>query len=78
MTIVTTSDDNDIARLVPNRPDAEVARELRVRMAKAFELVVEVMDEAIRLGLVVTWGGFTFNPLTGHHSPPPIDVARHF
>jgi hypothetical protein len=70
--------DKPVATLIPNRPDAEVARELRGRMEKAFEPIVEVMDEAIRLGLVVTWGGFTFNPLTGHHSPPPIDVARHF
>ena len=71
-------DNNLIATLIPNRPDAEVARELRARMQRAFEPIIEIMDEAIRLGLVVTWGGFTFNPQTGHYSAPSIDVARHF
>jgi len=71
-------EDKDVAKLVPNRPDAEAARELRARLQAAFEPILEIMDEAIRLKLVVTWGGFAFNPTTGRHVAPPIDVARHF
>jgi len=70
--------DETVTKLVPNRPDADVANELRQRVIKAFEPIVAIMDEAIRVGLVISWGGVPFNPQTGHHVTPPVDVSRHY
>jgi hypothetical protein len=69
---------DEVARLIPNKPDTEVVRELRLRLGIAFEPIIEIMNEAMRLGLIISWGNFMFNPQTGSYIAPSIDVARHF
>ena len=44
---------NDVARLVPTKPDSEVAEELKQELAKALEPALAVATKALSLGFQV-------------------------
>jgi hypothetical protein len=45
----------DLIALVPNRPDAEVAKELRAKMETALEPVLTILDEARAAGFEINF-----------------------
>lgn len=44
---------NDVARLVPTKPDAEVAEELKQEIAEASKPMLEAMTKALSMGFQV-------------------------
>lgn len=45
--------ENNIATLVPNKPDAELAEDFKQEVAKAYEPLIEVLDKYDAHGLNV-------------------------
>lgn len=56
---------NDIAKLVPTKPDAEIAEELKQEIAEALKPVLEVTTKALSLGFHVNFnlGPNAFNKM---------------
>lgn len=65
-----------VPTLVTTKPDAELTKELRQRLEKHFEPVLEVMNEAFRAGFVVGIA-LQINPHTGRYVVG-VDFAKHY
>lgn len=42
-----------VTRLVPNKPDAELAEEIKNELLKAYQPILDVLTKAHRLGFIV-------------------------
>lgn len=65
-----------IAELVPNKPDKEVAEELKQEVVKALTPVCDVLDKAIKAGFIVN---FQIGPgALGKQVITSLILAKHF
>lgn len=51
-----------VPKLVPTRPEAEVAADIKRRFEEACLPIAALMDEAAASGLQVQWDGFSVGP----------------
>lgn len=68
--------DANITRLVPGRPDAEVAAEFKKRIIEASEPVLAVLEEAVKAGFNINIG-YGMGPL-GKMIIGQLIVAKHY
>lgn len=71
------SNENEVARLVSTRPDAEVAAELRARITEAFGPVLKILDDAVAAGLEVNFQIGREAPYYGYRITQ-LRISRHF
>jgi hypothetical protein len=50
-----SDDRSNIAQLVPTKPDADIAAELKAKIAEALKPVCALIDEAAAAGFLVNW-----------------------
>jgi hypothetical protein len=67
---------NDPIKLVPSRPDAEIAAELRAKMEAAWEPVCRVLDEARAAGFEISSAAEP--DYAGRHRLTRLIIAKHF
>lgn len=67
---------NDIPKLVPTRPDTEVAADLKARIATGLQGLLPIMDECIAAGFIPSFG-IALGPL-GRHIVGPVDLVKKF
>ena len=71
--------DNNIAELVPTKPDAEVAADLRRRFEEAMQAPCAIMDEAVSRGLQIQWDNVAyFGPPVLRHRVNGLRVVKVF
>lgn len=68
---------NNVTQLVPNRPDADVAAELRAETEAALKPVLVIMDKALAAGFVVGWQIGPVPP-TMKNQVQGLTVIKHF
>lgn len=66
-----------VTKLVPNRPDADVAAELRAEAEAALKPVLAVMDKALAAGFVIGWQIGPVPP-TMRNQVQGLTVVKHF
>lgn len=71
------SSEDKVAKLVPNRPDVEVAAELRAETEAALRPVIAVMDKALAAGFVIGWQIGPVPP-TMRNQVQGLTVVKHF
>jgi hypothetical protein len=62
-------------KMVPSKPDAEFAADIRARLTEAIKPALAIMDEAIAAGLVVNFQIGATPPL-GKHALNNLSIVR--
>ena len=68
----------DPVKLVPTRPEAEIAAELKAKAKEALAAVTALMDEAVAQGLLIQFDGIQRQPPYYKHEVLNLRVAKHF
>jgi hypothetical protein len=69
---------NKIAELVPTRPEAEVAADLKRHIEEAMQPLCDLMDEAAKHGLQVQWDNFSFGPPQMRHHANGLRLVKFY
>ena len=70
-------DDEAPARLIPNKPETEIAADLKKRINDVLNQVCPLMDEAAKAGFLVRWAGI--NPgQFGRHEVFDLHLLKRF
>jgi hypothetical protein len=75
---MTSDNISTIAQLVPTKREADIAADLKDRLAKALEPVGVLMDEANAHGLMVQWDSFAPQPPYYKHKPNNLRLVKHY
>jgi hypothetical protein len=75
---VLMSEDTATPRLVPTKPEAEIAAELKQRFEQAIAPAMAIMDEAVTHGLLVQFDAIAATPPFFRHKPINLRIAKHF
>lgn len=68
-----------VVRLVTeNKGEAEIAADLKVRLAEALKPVLELMDEANRAGLLVRWDAIGPAPPMFKNTVVNLRIEKHY
>jgi hypothetical protein len=69
----------EVVQLVPTKPEAEIAAELKKRLEEAFKPIAALIDEAAKQGLQVQWDQFAPGPpWAPHHTLVGLRLVRHY
>jgi len=66
----------EIVKLVTKKTDADIAADLKLRVAAAMKEVCLLFDEAQGQGFTIQWGGFTPQPPTFKHTLVGLTIMK--
>lgn len=70
--------EENVTKLVPTRPDAEIAEDLKQRCAEALKPVLAVMDEAKQAGFVIQFDSIMAQAPIYRHTVINLRVAKYY
>lgn len=68
---------DNVAKMIPTRPEAEIAAEIKDKMTAALEPVAALMAEAARSGLLVAWDSISPDAF-GRFHVHGLKIVKHY
>ena len=70
------SQENEVAKLVPTKPEAEIAAELKARVTALEAQLCEIFDDAAKAGLSIQWDAIAPGPPFFRHGIRGLRVVK--